>query len=319
MNARAATFALLLLAPAALGQDAFVRTRSEPHPDVCIAWQTRDFTYRVSSAGSTATPRDAEFAAIDASFATWQAAAGGCNEFRFIRGERTTNTAIGYVEGGPNENLVIFQERQCEDVPIPEGDACHTAERPHSACATKYQCWYPDAKHSDFTFAATLTTYRVKSGNIVDADVEFNAARHQNGTPTWLFTTVNAPRCDPDRVSVDCVAIDIQNTMTHEIGHALGFEHSRGAPGSTMASSAEIGDTDKRVLDHATAEGFCGTYPRGLPPVLCDTLGTSQGGQSASKHVIGIASGSGCDAAGGLPSALALLLTLGGLRRRRRA
>ncbi len=45
-------------------------------------------TYRVDAAGSTRTPGDAEFTAIDQAFAAWQAVSDGCSDFRFERGPR---------------------------------------------------------------------------------------------------------------------------------------------------------------------------------------------------------------------------------------
>ena len=58
------------------------------------------------------------------------------------------------------------------------------------------------------------------------------------------------------------MATDIQNTMTHEMGHAMGLDHVA-EPLSTMEATAPMGETQKRIIDVGTAAGFCDAYPRG--------------------------------------------------------
>ena len=54
---------------------------------------------------------------------------------------------------------------------------------------------------------------------------------------------------------VNCVSIDVQNTITHEAGHTLGLDHSAD-PSATMAASAPAGETSKRVLQPDEVAGI---------------------------------------------------------------
>jgi hypothetical protein len=60
-------------------------------------------------------------------------------------------------------------------------------------------------------------------------------------------------------------AADVQNTVTHEVGHLLGFDHSPD-PESTMFADAPLGETKKRDLTADDAQGLCDVYPLGHEP-----------------------------------------------------
>src|SRR5207302_353838 len=95
------------------------------------------------------------------------------------------------------------------------------------------------------------------------------------------------------------VATDIQNTVTHEFGHAMGFDHTL-YPNSTMNPTAPIGETSKRIIDLGTAQGFCNVYPRGQPPLSCDETGSLQRRIIADNRGTPGLTALGCDATGGL-------------------
>ena len=110
------------------------------------------------------------------------------------------------------------------------------------------------------------------------------------------------------------MATDVQNTMTHELGHALGFDHAE-VSGSTMEATAPIGETRKRILDSGTAQGFCDIYPRGQPANPCEVTGQTR------KRVVAINRGTGLGCSivgqGGQLTAPVALLALARLLKRR--
>jgi hypothetical protein len=298
---RAAVFVLLTLSAVVHGQTWLRTVASDDGTTViCVTWAKRTIVYQVDAAGSAQTPGDTEFAAIDAAFATWQALSDSCSDMKFIAGPRVSNPKVG--RKTEDSNVLTFREVNCVDV-VPAADPCLA----DGSCANTYRCW----DHSDTTIALTTSTYSTRTGVLADADIEFNASRHQDGS-SFLFTTVSSPPCAEAAVGVTCVANDLQNTATHEIGHLVGFAHVTD-PSSTMYPSAPIGETTKRVIDVGTSDGFCGTYPRGAAPVPCDELARQNTRITASTQ------GCGCHASAGSEGWGALvLLAFSGLQRRAR-
>lgn len=98
--------------------------------------------------------------------------------------------------------------------------------------------------YSQRPVAFTSVTYSPNDGVIVDADIEMNGE-------DYSFTT--NPADEPWR-------IDVQNTVTHELGHFLGLDHSDD-PVSTMVSQAEPGEVTKRSLEQDDIDGACTLYP----------------------------------------------------------
>ena len=97
--------------------------------------------------------------------------------------------------------------------------------------------------HQADALALTSVTYDMTTGVIVDADIELN---DQN----FNFTTTDlAPM----------VRIDLQNTITHEIGHLVGFDHTTEAE-ATMFGTAPPGETIKRDLHQDDIDGLCSVY-----------------------------------------------------------
>ncbi|GMU08076.1 myxosortase-dependent metalloprotease, MXAN_2677/MXAN_2678 family [Corallococcus caeni] len=292
MSCRLLLLGVLLCAGAAGAQQDYKRTLVPGRP-LCLVWPGRDYVYHLDAAGSTRTPGDTEVAAIEAAFDSWRALSSTCSDFRFIRGEDWTRSiAVGYDEEHPfdNYNVVTFRERNCQDVAPPE-DACWQEE----TCGNVYQCW----AHGGATIGLTTSSFSFKDGFVVDSDIELNAAETDYG-PSFLFTTVNGPPCSA-APSTDCVATDVQNTMTHEIGHVVGLDHVFSA-GSTMEATASQGETSKRVIDAGSAAGFCAAYPRGLPPTQCRIP------EDPGLKLVADGKGTGCGASAGGPVLAALLL-----------
>jgi hypothetical protein len=93
------------------------------------------------------------------------------------------------------------------------------------------------------TLALTTTVYRRSTGEILDADIDVNAVNH-----AWS--------AGPDPAGFD----DVENTLTHELGHALGFAHTE-VPDATMFANADLGETLKRDLAPDDLEAICTVYP----------------------------------------------------------
>lgn len=248
----------MMLAPVvvalALGQtDPYVRSRVDAgNPNTqCLFWTAPRLTWHQSTAGNTATEGDTEFAAIRASFQSWQDIFGECGNLTLEEGTRVQEREVGYRREGENRNLVLFREKDC-NATVPATDACWEEE----TCGNVYDCW----DDNDNTIAITLTTYDERSGIIYDSDISFNAGR-------FTFTTSNGGTCIPP-VTSGCVATDVQNTATHEIGHFVGLDHTF-ASGSTMNPSAPPGETSKRTIDTGSRGFVCAVYPKGSASQAC--------------------------------------------------
>lgn len=294
---------LVVMVAGATSAQPYLRTRALSNTgtsDLCVTWSVRKVTYRMDAAGSAKTPVEAEFTAIDNAFASWQTLARGCSDFEFIRGPRITDPKVG--RGTDQDNVILFREENCRDV-VPLTDACQS----DGSCGNAHKCW----EHGDSTIALTTSTYSTRTGVVFDSDIEFNAGKSLDGT-RFLFTTISSPPCAEGMETPFCTAYDIQNTATHEIGHLVGFDHVTGTM-STMAPTAPLADLQKRVIDPGTASGFCGTYPRGKPPVPCDELAQLKNKITARNTGT---LGCSCDGVGALWPFVSLVVLV---RRRRRA
>jgi hypothetical protein len=285
----AAVLLLSLLGPT----DPYVRSRvdtgtaNDPNAH-CFWWQGGStFTYHQNVEGNPLTTGETEFTAVRRAFDSWQSAMDECGSLKVVEGARVTSRDVGYdqTEGAVNENLVLFRESRCHDV-APSSDPCWA----EGFCGNKFDCWW----YAAGTIALTTSTYDTHTGKLYDSDVELNSA-------AFYFTTVDSPTCPAKPYTQNCVAYDVQNTMTHEVGHVFGLDHTDAA-GSVMNPTAPAGETQKRTLDSGSRSFLCAAYPKGKSAVDC------------------VAKPSGCSAAGmggaellGGAGALGLLL----LRQRR--
>ncbi len=283
--------ALLLLPVLALPAPAhaFKRSTTEQGGDVCLYWPGRSLSWQAAS------PLGAEEAAIlpalRASFAAWDAVA--CTDLSLKEGSRTSRE-VGYDRSGANQNVVLFRsESSCDRY---RDDPCFD----RGTCPDEHDCWdYPPQ-----LLAVTTTTFD-RCGQLLDADIEFNGG-------DFAFTAVDGPPCDGS-TTTGCVAFDVQNTATHEIGHLLGLDHpegsSRAVKESTMYVSAGAGETKKRTLAQDDVDGICSIYPTGKPAVAC---------RPAQECAARTREESTCSVSGGEASLLSLALAALAIGRRRR-
>ncbi|MGZ6029632.1 MAG: myxosortase-dependent metalloprotease, MXAN_2677/MXAN_2678 family [Myxococcaceae bacterium] len=293
--------AAALLSGLLLGQSTvqYVRSKTTAGADAhCFHWPvsagTRGRVTFVQSSAGDPTLGAGALTAVSRSAQTWETQLQACGNLDLAEGTSSASRSIGYVQGGPNVNLVLFRTRLCSTV-VPSGDPCLAA----NTCGNVYDCW----DHVNNVVALTTSTFITATGELVDADVELNAV-------TAFPTIVDSPPCSPSAPSTSCVANDVQNAMTHEFGHFLGLDHSPD-PSSTMYANEPIGETSKRVLDSGSKQFVCDVYPQGRASNDC----------SASSGT-GSTSSSGCSSTGstgGLVPGLPLLLAAFAARQRRAA
>ncbi|MBI1948098.1 MAG: matrixin family metalloprotease [Deltaproteobacteria bacterium] len=209
---------------------AFVCTRAgDDGPS--IAWDEREVVLRRSGASAELDADDIE-AVLERAASTW-GRAGDCTDISPRLGAPTDSRLIGFDwaagTGSPdNENIVVFRNDE-------EGD--------------ELDAWV----HAMGALAITTVTWESHSGQLLDADIEVNDSR-------FHFTA-----CDPGDCAVD---FDLENTITHELGHVLGLDHSADAT-ATMYASAPRADLSKRDLASDDVDGICAIYPSGEPMGEC--------------------------------------------------
>ena len=104
------------------------------------------------------------------------------------------------------------------------------------------------AGHDRNYYAVTTLSVRRDDARIVDADIEVNGAFN-------TYTT-----------SDELPIVDVQNTLTHEVGHMAGLDHSAQLS-ATMYEKAGAGELSKRSLEADDRAGLCFLYPVGdVPP-----------------------------------------------------
>lgn len=131
-------------------------------------------------------------------------------------------------------------------------DAARSGAQPqpphHGALKTANLVNWRDKNWEDLAtsraFALTSVTFNPKNGLIVNASIHVN-------TEFYAFSLGEVPL--PNHV-------DLRNTMTHEVGHFVGLDHSD-LPEATMFSTAPVGEITKRTLHPDDIRGICAAYP----------------------------------------------------------
>lgn len=104
-----------------------------------------------------------------------------------------------------------------------------------------------DWPYAEGTLAVTLVTLNARTNELLDADIAFNADEHH-------FKVL------PEGARRDDDFDDVQNTITHELGHVLGLMHNNTAPDLVMYPSAAPGELTKRQLKQDDRDGLLSLY-----------------------------------------------------------
>ncbi len=115
-------------------------------------------------------------------------------------------------------------------------------------------------------FAITTVWHNTRSGEILDVDILIN---EQLGPYAICPATGCPPALPRDQV------VDLENVLTHEVGHFFGIAHSD-VPNATMYFQAGRGETIKRTLAADDEEALCTIYAPGTL-AACDDF-TPRGG-----------------------------------------
>ena len=110
-----------------------------------------------------------------------------------------------------------------------------------------------DWPYDAWALAVTVVTVDVKTHRILDADITLN-------TGAFRFAVIGRHE-DDDGKEGGRRQDDVQNTVTHELGHALGLAHNTADTEVVMYPKALPGETGKRVLALDDEAGLAFLYP----------------------------------------------------------
>lgn len=284
------------------GAPGFVRTGPTKAGN-SLYWESGCAFVTTDSAGTTAIAGDQEFPVIDASIETWNDSSASCAARHLIN----EGTRAVEVNGRDKTNVIKFRDAKwCRPATDQDPERCY--QNPDSA---------------GITTATYINDGGDRDGAIVDADIELNGVNFAIAIAGQTLATGKSN------------IADLQNTLTHELGHLLGLEHTCLAPGdpprvddrgmsvplcsamsdpriaaieeTTMYPFQTSGETKKSTLAPDDIAAMCAIFPKATPGT-CEPVGTSSGCCSAADGPSG-------------PIALSLLVAvaMGSRRRKNRA
>lgn len=290
------------------GQAGALATGGEPAPfvrtvatktRVPLAWESSCAQITYQDAGTTDIAGDAEFAAMDAVIDNWNNVTSSCSYLTLQSVGRAPDEV-----GLDGVNLVVFRgDRWCRPATDSDPEECYD---PSAAGLTTLR--FIDDASSD------------RNGAILDADIELNAVDYS--------IAIDGQTTRPG----NCIS-DLANTLTHEVGHLMGLDHTcwnggdrldddQGNPvpscagslptsitDSTMYNFQDCGETKKATPEADDIAGVCAIYPKADDPGQCSPPDLGGGGCCA------IAGAHSSGARG--PTLLLLAAALILLRRRR--
>jgi MYXO-CTERM domain-containing protein len=243
-----------------------------------LYWESGCIFVTVDADGTKEIAGEQEFPIIDASIATWNDDVASCSYIKVVnQGKKAMEV------GKDNVNLIKFRDVSW----------CRPASRDDPA-----RCYADSAAGiTTATYVDDATSSR--DGAIVDADIEINGV---NFAISLNGVTAGTASCKAE----------LQNTLTHEIGHLHGLEHTCLAAGdpprtddqgrpvpscqnasdpailnATMYNFQDCGETKKESLEADDINGMCVVYPTAKDPGTCEPVGAGAGCCSAQSRPTG--------------------------------
>ena len=244
-----------------------------------LYWESGCAFVTVDAAGTTALSGDQEFAIIDAAIDEWNTKTASCSYFKVVNSGRKSVEAI-------NDKVNVIKFR---DLPhLCQNGMTSWGERPATATAPA-NCYSPQA--AGLTTAVYVDdATSARDGAIIDADIELNGV---NFAISANGVTNSEQLCHAE----------LQNTLTHELGHLHGLEHpcyvginpnridNEGNPvpacgpgnppkilDATMYNFQDCGETKKETLSDDDIQSMCVIYPKAQDPGACEPVAKTGGG-----------------------------------------
>jgi len=228
-------------------KDSAVACSQDPEACGCgLRWYSSEIDFFIDETGLPGATQAEVQITIDAAFGAWQAVQ--CTLCGSTGGPGCPPTACAAQPLGIKVNDKGFARM------TPVGATCQKFDAKGQTCVAMAsngnfvmffkdkQQWQDATDQGQFVFAITILTYNRQTGAIVDADILLNAA-------DFAFCTTSCKATDNS----------LCNTLTHEVGHFFGLDHSTDAD-ATMYSTASAGETRKCTLHDDDRLGLCTVY-----------------------------------------------------------
>lgn len=238
-----------------------------------LYWESGCVFVTLDEAGTKEVAGETEFTVIQQAIDAWNNGVASCS---YMQIQNAGKKAMEV--GRDNTNLIKFRDVSwCRPATRDDPMRCH----PDTAAGITTATYVDDAGSE-------------RDGAIVDADIELNGV---NFAISVNGVTLGTESCHSE----------LQNTLTHELGHLLGLEHTCLAPGdpdrvddkgnpvplcavataaqteATMFNFQECGETKKETLEPDDIAGVCGIYPTAKDPNTCEPVGDDGGCCSTSS------------------------------------
>jgi MYXO-CTERM domain-containing protein len=240
-----------------------------------LFWESGCIFVSVDAAGTKEIDGDAEFGVVDQDIATWNDGVASCSFMQV----KSDGVKTGLEVGNDGVNLIKFRDASW----------CRPAVNDDPA-----RCYSPAA--AGITTAVFVDDGgSSRDGAIVDADIEING---KNFAIALDGVSLGTATCQAE----------LGNTLTHELGHLHGLEHTCLAAGdpartdnlgnpvpdcgnatpdeinATMYNFQDCGETKKESLSPDDINAICTIYPTSMDPHACEPVSKTGGCCGTSDH-----------------------------------